>query len=106
MFLEKPGAERALHDFPFFVDPEDFFLLIFLLIHFVADIILCPAHSTLLVPFPGDAPLYGRLPPGFAVRYLVPSTHFSLRGTPHRTGPFLRSAVRARLRAVSGWAVW
>src|SRR5699024_6521123 len=102
MFLEKPGAERALHDCPFFVDPADFFLLIFLLIHFIADIILCPAHSTLLVPFPGGTPLYGRLPPGFAVRCLVPSTPFSLRGTPHRTGPFPRLTVRARIRAVSG----
>src|SRR5699024_8420709 len=106
MFFEKIFAKSSLQNFAFVIHPGwTFVFLLILLIDFIADILICQAHATLLSSSRGG-PLRGAGPPVFAAQCSAPPRLRTLRGTLDRAGPFQKSNPHARLSAVSGWAVF
>src|SRR5699024_8101556 len=106
MFFEKIFAKSSLQNFAFVIHPGwTFVFLLILLIDFIADILICPAHATLLSSSRGG-PLRGAGPPGFAAQCSAPTRLCALRGIFGRTGPFQKSNPHAQLSAVSSWAAF
>src|SRR5699024_12038429 len=73
MLCEEVLAEGGLQNFAFVIHPGwTFVFLLILLIDFIADILICPAHATLLSSSRGG-PLRGAGPPGFAAQCSAPT---------------------------------
>src|SRR5699024_4885642 len=91
MLCEEVLAEGGLQNFAFVIHPGwTFVFLLILLIDFIADILICPAHATLLSSSRGGS-LRGAGPPGFAAQCSAPTRLCALRGIFGRTGPFQKS---------------
>src|SRR5699024_6902996 len=106
MLFKKVFTKGGLQNFAFVIHPGwTFVFLLILLVDFIADILICPAHATLLSSSRGGS-LRGAGPPGFAVRWKGPARIYALRDTFGRTGPFQKSNPHAQLSAVSSWAAF
>src|SRR5699024_11012811 len=105
MLFKKVFTKGGLQNFAFVIHPGwTFVFLLILLVDFIADILICPAHATLLSSCRCGS-LRGAGPPDFAVRWQGPARLCALRGTFGRTAPFRKSIPRAQLSAVSGWEI-